>query len=100
MNIRTSREGDRLVVFLDGELDYHAMGSVETALKEALPQASAIVVDLSAVPFADSSGLGVLIAAYKQANAEQKTVVLRKPTPIVSEILAITRMKRFFTIEE
>lgn len=100
MEISTAQEGNSCVVSLKGDLDVSSSETVETTLTELIERVAVVVVDLSAVPFADSSGLGGLIAAYKKAQAQGKEIRLRKPTPIVSEILTITRMKRFFPVEE
>lgn len=100
MEITTSQDGGTSIVTLKGDLDVASSETVENTLTELIDRSSVIVVDLSAVPFADSSGLGGLIAVYKKAQAKGKEIRLRKPTPIVSEILTITRMKRFFPVEE
>jgi anti-sigma B factor antagonist len=100
VEITTSTESDASVVFLKGDLDVYSTSMVEETLAAAVDGAKRVIVDLSAVPFADSSGLGGLIAAYKKAQARGVEMRLRKPTPIVSEILTITRMKRFFPVDE
>lgn len=100
MDISTSTEETGIVVHLKGDLDVYSTGMVEEALAAAVESASKVFVDLSSVPFADSSGLGGLIAAYKKAQVRGVEMRLRKPSPIVSEILTITRMKRFFPVDE
>lgn len=100
MEILEETQGTVRVVRLRGDLDVAASGAVEAVLTRTLEEASTVVVDLAEVPFADSSGLGGLIAAYKRAKAAGREIRLRRPTPIVSEILAITRMKRFFPVED
>ncbi len=100
MEISTRKDGTDVTVVLKGDLDVYSASAAEEALKAAMTTASRVIVDLSEVPFADSSGLGGLISAYKAAKDQGKEVRLRKPTPIVSEILTITRMKRFFPVDE
>lgn len=100
MEINRTIDGSRWVLTLSGDLDVHSTSAVEEALNEALDQATTVVLDISGVPFADSSGLGGLISAYKRAKADGKEIRLSRPTPIVSEILTITRMKRFFPVDE
>jgi anti-sigma B factor antagonist len=100
VEIKSDESDGRAVITLTGDLDVHASSAVEAALAAALASSGGVTIDLSAVPFADSSGLGTLIAAYKKAQGLGKEIRLRKPTPIVAEILTITRMKRFFPIEE
>ncbi len=100
MEIVREMQGTTCVIHLKGDLDVAASTDVEQALAEGLVEAAVVVVDLSGVPFADSSGLGGLIAAYKRAKSVGREIRLRRPTPIVAEILTITRMKRFFPMEE
>lgn len=100
MEIAADFEGERFVLSLKGDLDVYATAGVEQALTDALGRAETIVVDLSGVPFADSSGLSTLIGIYKKAKNAGKELRLRRPTPIVAEILTITRMKKFLPMEE
>lgn len=100
MNISKSEENGVQVVKLEGDLDVYSTADVEAALQDALENAQSLVIDISGVPFADSAGLGSLIGVYKRAKSENKEVKLRKPTQMVNEILTITRMKRFFPVEE
>lgn len=97
----SSMEGSDSVLTLNGDLDISSAEKVESALMNMIDsKADRITVDLRAVPFADSSGLGSLIAAYKKGKEQGKDIILRKPSPILTEILMITRMNRFFKIEE
>lgn len=100
MEITKSMEGDACVVSLKGDLDVYTTAKVEKELQVALESADTVVIDISRVPFADSAGLGGLIGVYKKAKTKNQEIRLRNPTPIVSEILSITRMKRFFPVEE
>lgn len=100
MEIVKEEEGEALLYKLNGDLDVYSTGEVESALLEGLEEGRTIVVDLSEVPFADSSGLGGLIGVYKKARARGIEIRLRNPKPIVSEILTITHMKKFFPVEE
>lgn len=58
--------------------------------------ASRVVLDLSAVDFIDSSGIGALLSFYKMM--EQK-VSLKNPTPTVLSVLELLRLHRVFEIE-
>lgn len=101
MDIASAREGADTVVFLSGDLDISSADQVEQSLTAEIERTDSgrVIVDIQNVPFADSSGLGGLISAYKKAKAKGREVRLRKPSPIMSEILTITRMNRFFAIE-
>jgi anti-sigma B factor antagonist len=57
---------DLVVVVVEGELDFYTAVRLDEALGEGMDQgALRFVVDLAAVPFIDSTGLGVLIRGLK-----------------------------------
>ncbi|MAM62483.1 STAS domain-containing protein [Maritimibacter sp. UBA3975] len=56
-----------------------------------------VVLDLSSVAFVDSSGLGAIVAAMKQAGEPQR-LELAGLTRNVAKVFALTRMDRVFTI--
>ncbi|MEC7762762.1 MAG: STAS domain-containing protein [Pseudomonadota bacterium] len=58
-----------------------------------------VVLDLSGVSFVDSSGLGAIVAAMKQAGKPQR-LELAGLTRSVAKVFALTRMDRVFTIHE
>ena len=56
------------------------------------------VVDLSGVPFIDSSGMGELISIYTSITRLQGSIVLAGPVPRVRALLERIRLTRIFTI--
>lgn len=46
-----------------------------------------MVVGLEGISFIDSSGLSVLIHAYKQANERDGSLTVRSPSPTVVRLL-------------
>lgn len=75
-------------------------GQVRDAIRAELKPAHAVLnLDLSAMTFLDSSGLGTLISLHKSLRAQNGTVRLIKPAPSVSQILELTRLHRVFEIE-
>ncbi|MEL7343786.1 MAG: STAS domain-containing protein [Pseudomonadota bacterium] len=56
-----------------------------------------ILLDLSAVDFLDSSGLGAVVGAMKQIG-ENQTLELAGLTPTVEKVFHLTRMNSVFTI--
>ena len=85
-------------IHIAGELDAHTAPEFGRAVRRLIDgqQAPDIVVDMSAVDFMDSSGLGSLIGCYKAARLVGKTVRVESPSPSVARILEITgQYKRF-----
>jgi len=56
-----------------------------------------IVLDLSAVDFIDSSGLGAIVATMKMLGGE-RTLALAGLTPTVAKVFKLTRMDTVFDI--
>jgi anti-sigma B factor antagonist len=67
IHIEDSAEGTATVA-LRGELDLSTIPRMEGALLEQVTQRPGVLVDLSALTFIDSSGIGVLIQALRSAN--------------------------------
>ena len=56
-----------------------------------------VVLDLSAVEFIDSSGLGAIVAAMKQLDGGRR-LDLAALTPVVQRVFSLTRMDTVFRI--
>jgi len=67
------------------------------ALTDGAPDT--VMLDLSAVTFIDSSGLGSIVAAMKQMEHGRK-LQLAGLTPNVDRVFRLTRMDKVFTIHE
>ena len=75
---------------LSGEIDFTSSGAVQSALLAmVLPGGGVVVADLSDVTFLDSSGLGVLVQAYRTAR-EQDTRLLVVASEPVRKLLRLT----------
>jgi anti-sigma B factor antagonist len=81
-----------MVVFAVGEIDLATSPTMREVLGEAVESRRHLIVDLSAVSFLDSTGLGVLIRAQKQISATHKSMSLVGPTGMVAKVLRLTRI--------
>lgn len=57
-----------------------------------------ILLNLEKIAYADSSGLGDLVAAYSAITRRGGIFKLLRPSPRVQEVLAITHMDSLFEI--
>jgi len=72
---------------------------VRDEIRTALPATAVnLELDLSALTFLDSSGLGALISLHKTMRTRNGTVRLLQPAPNVLQILELTRLHRVFEI--
>ncbi|WP_138471634.1 STAS domain-containing protein [Poseidonocella sp. HB161398] len=101
MNLDSSEQPFGLLVTVgDSRID----ASVAIQFKDRMRELTAgrpgrILLDLSQVDFVDSSGLGAIVAALKQLEADQ-TLELAALSPTVSKVFRLTRMDKVFPIHE
>jgi anti-sigma B factor antagonist len=97
MKLRLARRalGDAVVVAVEGELDLFTAPFLRDEVREAIKQDGAtLVLDLGALSFMDSSGLSVLIEAWRLATSEGGGVSLACPQAPVARILRTTGLDR------
>ena len=85
--------GDVVVVVVEGEHDIYTAPALRERLDEALAREAAVVVDLTAATFVDSSILGALLDARRRAQEQQRGFVVsvgEGAEPGVRRILDIT----------
>lgn len=84
------------VVVLAGEIDISNIDAVNEVVQPLLDGAhDALVFDLSAVDFMDSSGIAVLL----HAAARVTKVVLRRPSPLLARVLESNGLHDVLTVE-
>jgi anti-sigma B factor antagonist len=86
LHIRVAHVASAPVVILTGEIDLDTVGELRRCL-DALD--GRVVVDLYAVPFLDSSGLGAIAGARKRLRANDGDLRLRSPQDQVRGVLEI-----------
>lgn len=88
------------VVSVRGEVDLYTAPKLREQLDEAVQgQTPNVVVDLAQLDFIDSTGLGVLVGALKQARASGGDVTLRNAGRSTHKILEIAGLTELFTVE-
>ncbi len=98
----TVRTVDRTaVVTVAGEIDVYTSPLLQERLVEVLREGlSSIVLDLSAVTFLDSTGLGVLITGLKRCRSADGDLVLVTAQPNVLKVLEITGLNDVFQVHD
>jgi anti-sigma B factor antagonist len=89
---------DATVLTVTGEVDVHSAPALREALVEAEARGLTIVVDLSGVPFMDSTGLGVLIGALGRAIDEDRRFVLCAIPERIDRLLSLTGLADRFEV--
>jgi anti-sigma B factor antagonist len=99
MNIDVTQSSGVAVVVPRGDLDMAAVPEIRSALTGLLDNGqSRLLIDLDDVGYIDSSGMGTLIAAMKQARAAGGDVRLCGLQEDVRIIFEITRVMQAMSI--
>jgi anti-sigma B factor antagonist len=87
------------VLTLEGALDLHVSPEVRASLRELIDKKpKRLVVDLSKVPYVDSSGLAVLIGAMQSLEHEGGVFMLAGAQDAVRMILESARLDQYFLL--
>ena len=62
------------------------------------PSIRRLTINMAAVDFLDSSGIGALLSVYKRLQTSQPSVQLVEVKPTVQSVLELMRMHRVFEI--
>jgi anti-sigma B factor antagonist len=94
---------DAVRVGVNGRVDEATWEAFGAALTEAVEKAGQsglpnVIIDLSELDYMSSRGLRVLTVAKRQADEAAIAIVLASPNEVMSEILAISRYDKLFTI--
>jgi anti-anti-sigma factor len=91
--------GDGLcVVRPEGELDLAAVEEFIDIVRGSLDRCTSVEIDLGAITFIDSSGLGALVRLRKEAEAKGASLYLTKVNSATDRLLRITGLIDFFDI--
>lgn len=92
-------DGDALILTLSGEVDLHSSPQLRATISEMIQNAKPrVILDLSGVPYMDSSGVGTLVEAKRLVEREEARLFLVNPQKRVMGVFEITHLDRFFTI--
>lgn len=98
MQSSTRREGDAVVVALEGEIDLETSPRARVTLLEAVNSGQPVFVDLAAVTYMDSSGVASLVEAYQLTRDKGSRFALVVASASVLRVLRLARLDRVFPI--
>ncbi len=89
------------VVQLQGRLTFNDHAKLRTAIHEMLQnKARRQVLDLGALDFVDSAGIGMLLIAREEMVNVDKELVLRSARGQVKRVLTVAQLDKIVTIED
>jgi len=89
------------VVRLRGRLTFNDHAKLRALIREMLQnKAKRQILDLSALEFVDSAGIGMLLIAREEMANVDKQLVLRAATGQVKRVLTVAQLNKIVTIED
>ncbi len=100
MQLKTKEIGDIVLIEIEEErMDAHNSGTFKEQMLALFDEGKCnLIIDLSAVRFVDSSGLGALVSGFKNASAREGSLKLCGLQPQVRSMFELTRLHRVFEI--
>ncbi len=94
MNVLPTTRDGVLCLRFEGEdaLDYTCAGATRERAVGLVSGAGDVVIDLGAVEFIDSAGLGVLVSVFKAARRSGRRAVFAGARPGVRSVMRIIRL--------
>ena len=92
--------GTVLRIKLRGEIDHHSAAAVRSAMDDMIraKRPIEVVIDMSAVDFMDSSGLGLIMGRYNTVKALGGTLTVAEPNEGIEKIMKLAGLERIVKI--
>ena len=101
LTITTERHGDTAVLILSGRIDVHAAGRMREACRQAVAEGAAdLVLDLSAVPFVSSTGLGSFLVLHQEQEQRGRRVVFAGLQPTPRHVLEVLNLAPYLELAD
>ena len=101
LTLATREEDGRAIVAVGGEIDVYTAPKLRDQITELVSNGSYnIVIDLEAVEFLDSPGLGVLVGGLKKVRAPDGSLELVCSQERLLKIFRITGLSKVFVIHD
>ena len=101
LTLATREEDGRAIVAVGGEIDVYTAPKLRDQITELVSAGSYdIVINLEAVEFLDSTGLGVLVGGLKKVRAHDGSLELVCSQERLLKIFRITGLAKVFVIHD
>ena len=96
LELTIEKNADETTIRGTGKITSAGADYFQTTIRGAIPGNKKIVLDLTAVEYIDSSGLGALVSVYMAAGRAHCELELANPKPRVRDLLKITKLSTIF----
>ena len=106
MILKFDKIDDKLIVFLNGELDHHSAEEVRVKIDDRIDRDNIkkVIMDFNNVTFMDSSGIGVVIGRFKKVQNRDGVVCVVNVNSRVDRVFTLSGLyriiKSYINVEE
>jgi anti-sigma B factor antagonist len=101
LDLDSRQVGDVMVIRCRGRIVAgNECQSLQTQVKQVIPEVRAVILHLGEVQFVDSSGLGTLVRLHSTAKAGGGAVKLCALSPMARQLLQFTNLHKLFEVYE
>jgi len=96
MSLQLDIQGRVLIAAPEGELDHHKAERLRVQIDSAYEKSPCrhMILDMSAVSFMDSSGIGMIIGRYKNAEKRGGQLALARLNPNLSKLFELSGLAK------
>ena len=101
MNVSMTRNGDELVVSIEGKLNAMNAGTLDEKLQKELPGTQKIIFDLAGLNYISSAGLRILLTVYQEMEERdpQGVMIVKNVNDLVKTVFDMTDLLEVFDIK-
>jgi anti-anti-sigma factor len=92
LKLETVRTPEETLVRCIGRITSTSSGTLQTAIRDLIPEKKRLLLDLADVTYLDSFGLGALVSVYLSARRQHCELKLINMTQKAKELLRITNL--------
>ena len=101
MKLRVFKQGAIVVLAPEEPIMGEAVEAFSEKVDEVIDEGeNKIIIDFGTVPFIDSAGLEMMLAALSKARQAGGKIKVANPNAICSDILRVTRLSNFLEVYE
>jgi anti-sigma B factor antagonist len=100
LTIREKMDDRGITLLMEGEVDVYTAPQLREKLLPLCEDGKTVTVDMGKVEYIDSTGLGVLIGAYKAQRATGGRLILTGMNARLKRLFHITGLNEIMEIEE
>ena len=93
-------ENNNLIASLSGDLDINVVDDFRDDILNMIDGSKDIILDLKDLDYIDSTGLGVVMTAYKEATEKGRTLKVKNAKRNIYKLFKITELDELLGMEE